>query len=307
MKVTPTAVARCAADRAARVRRRARLLLRELQSPRASPSRARRRVRAGQPLALRARRAARAALPDRARAGQAGARGRGRSVRRRGRPAPQLAARSAAGSASRCPPRTSGCCGFRRASRTASWCCPTPRSSSTRPPTTGIRSTSARLLWNDPALGIEWPLRGRAAARRQGRGRTPLARRPTRIREAPGDSAHRRARAGRRRARARCLPALARCVALDRAALDLADRRRDRRRRARARAATHRQRRRATPRSIAPRASPTLADAVNARAPAILAEEAQALGALLVHYSTDYVFDGDARRAVRRRRRRPIR
>ena len=37
---------------------------------------------------------------------------------------------------------------------------------------------------------------------------------------------------------------------------------------------------------------PELAMAVNAHAPGILAEEAQALGALLVHYSTDYVFDG---------------
>ncbi len=32
--------------------------------------------------------------------------------------------------------------------------------------------------------------------------------------------------------------------------------------------------------------------AINARAPAILAEEAHALGAALIHYSTDYVFDG---------------
>lgn len=31
---------------------------------------------------------------------------------------------------------------------------------------------------------------------------------------------------------------------------------------------------------------------VNARAPALIAEEARRLGALLVHYSTDYVFDG---------------
>jgi dTDP-4-dehydrorhamnose reductase len=35
-----------------------------------------------------------------------------------------------------------------------------------------------------------------------------------------------------------------------------------------------------------------LAYAVNATAPGILAEEAEKLGALLVHYSTDYVFDG---------------
>ncbi len=36
----------------------------------------------------------------------------------------------------------------------------------------------------------------------------------------------------------------------------------------------------------------SLADAINARAPAIFAEEARRLGAVLVHYSTDYVFDG---------------
>jgi len=35
-----------------------------------------------------------------------------------------------------------------------------------------------------------------------------------------------------------------------------------------------------------------LAQAINATAPGILAEEAKRLGALLVHYSTDYVFDG---------------
>ena len=35
-----------------------------------------------------------------------------------------------------------------------------------------------------------------------------------------------------------------------------------------------------------------LAQAVNGRAPGILAEEAKRLGAVLIHYSTDYVFDG---------------
>ncbi|MGR6836679.1 dTDP-4-dehydrorhamnose reductase [Syntrophomonas erecta] len=37
---------------------------------------------------------------------------------------------------------------------------------------------------------------------------------------------------------------------------------------------------------------PELAMAVNGTAPGILAEEAQKIGAFLVHYSTDYVFDG---------------
>jgi dTDP-4-dehydrorhamnose reductase len=37
---------------------------------------------------------------------------------------------------------------------------------------------------------------------------------------------------------------------------------------------------------------PQLAHAINATAPAVLAREAAALGAWLLHYSTDYVFDG---------------
>ena len=37
---------------------------------------------------------------------------------------------------------------------------------------------------------------------------------------------------------------------------------------------------------------PDLARAINATAPGLIAREAQALGALLIHYSTDYVFDG---------------
>lgn len=42
-----------------------------------------------------------------------------------------------------------------------------------------------------------------------------------------------------------------------------------------------------------------LARAVNAAAPAVLAEMAASLGSTLVHYSTDYVFDGSARRPYR--------
>jgi len=37
---------------------------------------------------------------------------------------------------------------------------------------------------------------------------------------------------------------------------------------------------------------PELAARINGEAPGVLAEEARSLGALLVHYSTDYVFDG---------------
>ena len=41
---------------------------------------------------------------------------------------------------------------------------------------------------------------------------------------------------------------------------------------------------------------PELAHRINAQAPAVLAEEAARLGAWLVHYSTDYVFDGSCDR-----------
>ena len=92
---------------------------------------------------------------------------------------------------------------------------------------------------------------------------------------------------------ARVLPAHGEVVALDRAALDLAD--------ADAVVAAVRS---ARPRLIVNAAAytavdraesePGLADAINTRAPGILAEEAKRAGALLIHYSTDYVFDGAA-------------
>ncbi|HEY8622839.1 MAG TPA: dTDP-4-dehydrorhamnose reductase [Casimicrobiaceae bacterium] len=92
---------------------------------------------------------------------------------------------------------------------------------------------------------------------------------------------------------ARVLPAHGQVVALDRAALDLAD--------ADAVIAAVRS---ARPRLIVNAAAytavdraesePGQADAINARAPGILAEEAKRAGALFIHYSTDYVFDGAA-------------
>lgn len=44
---------------------------------------------------------------------------------------------------------------------------------------------------------------------------------------------------------------------------------------------------------------PELARTINAEAPGVLAREARELGAWLVHYSTDYVFDGSGERAWR--------
>lgn len=44
---------------------------------------------------------------------------------------------------------------------------------------------------------------------------------------------------------------------------------------------------------------PELAFQVNAEAPGLLAEEAESLGACLIHYSTDYVFDGLGKRPYR--------
>ena len=87
------------------------------------------------------------------------------------------------------------------------------------------------------------------------------------------------------------LAALGEVVALDRSALDLADagvlraRVRDVRPDVIVNAAAYTAVDRAE-------SEPELALAINGVAPGVLAEEAKRLGALLVHYSTDYVFDG---------------
>ena len=90
---------------------------------------------------------------------------------------------------------------------------------------------------------------------------------------------------------ARALAPLGEIVAFDRAGLDLADPARL--------ASTVRE---LKPDIIVNPAAYTAVDraeseseaafAINARAPSVLAEEAKRLGALLIHYSTDYVFDG---------------
>jgi dTDP-4-dehydrorhamnose reductase len=89
----------------------------------------------------------------------------------------------------------------------------------------------------------------------------------------------------------RLLPSLGEVIATDRATLDLADP-----------DAIRRVVREAKPDVIVNAAAytavdkaesePELAVAINARAPEIFAEEAKRTGALLIQYSTDYVFDG---------------
>ncbi len=140
-------------------------------------------------------------------------------------------------------------------------------------------------------------------ARRCSRPRTPPDarwRRPTSTRDAPGDPAHRRRRTARLRAARSCFRRTARSRARPRG-LDLARRRRDRRDACERCARSSSSTRLPTPRSTGPKPTPSQRAAINADAPAILAEEAQRLGALLIHYSTDYVFDGAASEPYRGR------
>jgi dTDP-4-dehydrorhamnose reductase len=90
------------------------------------------------------------------------------------------------------------------------------------------------------------------------------------------------------------LPALCELVATDRSTLDLADPDSVRRalREAKPDIVVNAGAYTAVDKAESERA---LATQVNAHAPGVLAEEAKRLGALLVHYSTDYVFDGEKR------------
>jgi glucose-1-phosphate thymidylyltransferase len=163
---------RRAAARATRVRRRARLLFRELEPARVRPPRARSRLRAGQPQQVGPRHPARPALPDAAGAGQTGARGRRRGLRRGRRHAPRLAdfGRWAGVLLSAA---TAACCGSRRASRTASTSPRTRPSSSTSAPTYYAPEHEVSLRWDDPPSAFRGP--SSTASRRCSRPRTPRA------------------------------------------------------------------------------------------------------------------------------------
>ena len=164
MKVTADRVARCADPRAHGLRRRARLLLRELQ-----PARVRRRPgRLGLPTcdascrtttrARKRRRAARPALPAAAACpGQAGARGAGRGVRRRRRH-PRAARRpSAAGWA-----WSSSAANRRQLWIPAGFAhgfVALTDDTHFLYKTTDVyaRDCERSILWNDPAIGVTWP------------------------------------------------------------------------------------------------------------------------------------------------------
>ena len=96
--------------------------LRVLGGAQVRSRRHRRAVRSGQSQSLGAQHPARPALPDPTAAGEAGPGRHRRGVRCRCRHPAQLADLRPLGRGDACRKRTTTCCGFRRASRTASWC-----------------------------------------------------------------------------------------------------------------------------------------------------------------------------------------
>src|SRR5947207_14664751 len=192
-------------------------------------------------------------------------------------------------------PKTRKCCGYRPVSRMDSSSCRRPLTSYTRRPTTGIRSMSAHCSGAIPRCAFLGLSRVRPSSHRA----MPRDRRlpqPKPIREVTQSPTilvtGARGQLGRELAVA--LAALGNVIALDRTALNLAD----------CDSVVK------TVRSTAPglivnagaytavdRAEQErdLAFAVHENAPAILALEAKRLNAVVIHYSTDYIFDGTQR------------
>ena len=133
-------------------------------------------LRPGQPLALRAGHPPRPPLPGAEGAGKAGPGAPGNGVRRGGGRPARLAALRSLGRRSSSPRGRPASCGSRRGSRTASACSATRRTSSTSAPSSTSPRPSASIAWNDPAIGIRWPVAEPLLSRRTGprrRSRTP--------------------------------------------------------------------------------------------------------------------------------------
>ena len=224
VKAIPHRDPRRPGDRAAGLRRRARLLLRELEPAAPSTTRVGRevRVRAGQPFARR--RAACCAgcttrCSSRRESSCAWCAGEVFDVAvdlRRSSPTfgRWVGERLSADE----PPHAVGARGLRARLPRALRAAP---SSSTRRPTTTRPQHERTLLWNDPALGIAWPLEGEPRAEAQGRGgHAARAGRDLSVMRVLVTGARRPG--GRGGGRASCAGA-ARSSAHDRATLDLAD------------------------------------------------------------------------------------
>ena len=188
----------------------------------------------------------------------------------------------------------------------AFWCCPNSADFLYKTTDYYAPQWDRGVRWDDPAIGVHWPLDGAPDVVGQGPGAAAAAgRRGLPMNRSAPRSAHRILLTGANGQVGwelrRTLASLGEVVALDSRALNLADADAVRR----------------TVREIAPaiivnpaaytavdkaESEQELAHAVNAVAPGVLAEEAARLDALLVHYSTDYVFNGSGDHAVARRR-----